>query len=278
MNIPSLVSADWLNENFSNEKLIILDATLPKPASSLSKNPNAHLQIKGACYFDIDHAFSKKAIDLPHMMCDSIQFEQEARSLGINKDSLLVVYDQHGVYSSPRAWWMIRSMGHENVAVLDGGLPEWVDKGYPTESKQIHIRNGNFNARFSDQCFVNSAFVFDTIDDPEVLVIDARSRGRFDGKEPEPRPGLRSGHIPNSTSLPFTEVIEGYRMKSNEELERILSNYNLEGKKLVFSCGSGLTACIILLAAHLTGYEDLTVYDGSWSEWGHPSKLPVASK
>lgn len=275
MDLPSLVSTDWLHKNLDHPDLVVLDATLAKPKSSITDIKNHDLQISGAQYFDIDNKFSDKSYDLPHMMCDAGQFQKEAGSLGINNDSLVVVYDQHGVYSSPRAWWMIKSMGHKNVAVLNGGLPDWIEKQYPTEKKKSTDGVGDFQPKNNDSCFVDANFVLETIDDENIVVLDARSKGRFDGTEPEPRAGLRGGHIPNSISLPFPEVLHGTKMKSKDELQQILSPLGLEGKRLVFSCGSGLTACIILFATHLAGYENLSVYDGSWTEWGQKEELLV---
>ncbi len=276
MQIPTLVSAHWLHQNLENSNLIILDATLAKPMSTTAALPHADKQIPGSRFFDIDHQFSFEDTDLPHMMCDASQFQKAAQALGISQNSLVVVYDRHGVYSSPRAWWMLKSMGQTNVAVLDGGLPEWIACGFSTEEKlDTTVPSGDFQPSFDKSCFVDASTILSSIEDEEIQVLDARSNGRFHGTEPEPRAGLRSGHIPNSISLPFTEVLQGTKMKTTKELSGIFSALLPERKKLIFSCGSGLTACIILLAAHLAGHEHLAVYDGSWSEWGQENQWPV---
>ncbi len=272
-------SIQWLFENIKNEDLIVLDASLPKPKTKAEDNPLANIQIPGARFFDIDHAFSNTSIDLPHMMPSSAHFEEEARKLGINKTSKIVVYDNLGVYSSPRAWWMFKAMGHVDVSVLDGGLPEWVESGFPTEAKTNHsTESGNFESNPTPGFFKDSKEILDTINDSEIMVLDARSRGRFEGVEPEPRAGLRGGHIPGSLSLPFPEVVNGNKLRDEDELKEKFEQMGISNQQLVFSCGSGLTACIIALAADVAGFDGLSVYDGSWSEWGQPSELPVVAE
>ena len=278
MKNPSLVNAKWLQTHLEDPELIVLDTTLAKPKASTSDIEHHDLQIPGARFFDIDHAFSDRSVDLPHMMCDPQQFQKEAQKLGINANSTVVVYDPHGVYSSPRAWWMLKSMGHEHVTLLDGGLPDWIHSGYATEPKQtVAIDQGNFQANFNATCFVNSSYVLETIGQQKVQVLDARSRGRFEATEPEPRAGLRGGHIPNSISLPFTEVLDGTKMKNHGDLKALFQSLLLQDQRLVCSCGSGLTAGIILFAAHLVGLESLAIYDGSWTEWGGDTALPVST-
>ncbi|MEQ9404072.1 MAG: sulfurtransferase [Cyclobacteriaceae bacterium] len=271
-----IVSADWLKDNLHNPNLILLDASLAKPKTSPEENPLNGLQIPGSQFFDINGQFSDTTIDLPHMMCDAVQFTNAAQKLGINSDSQIVVYDNLGVYSSPRAWWMFRSMGHKRIKVLDGGLPEWAGAGNPTEPiTELSFPPGNFTAQPLSGYFRDADYVLNAIENAKVLILDARSKGRFFGTEPEPRQGLRGGHIPNSESLPFPDVLAGTKMKSISELEELFSEFDIGEKELVFSCGSGLTACIILLAATRIGHDQSAVYDGSWSEWGQPSERPV---
>lgn len=206
-------------------------------------------------------------------------FTREAQKLGINKNSLIIVYDNRGIYSSPRAWWMFKAMGHDQVYVLDGGLPEWIAAGYTCEpaTQPKAIEKGNFVAKYNPALVSDKEDVLQALQNEKYSVIDARSAARFHGKAPEPRAGLRLGHMPGALNIPFETLLENGMMRNQAELKQVFNSFSLKNKKLIFSCGSGVTACITALGAALAGYPNFSVYDGSWSEWGMPGELPVVT-
>ena len=257
----SIVSSEWLNENLDNPNLVILDATQEKNRQAI--------QIKGARYFDIKTAFSDTNSEYPNMLADATQFEKNCCILGINKSSQIVVYDNLGIYTSPRVWWMFKTMGHENVAVLDGGFPDWVKHNFETEKVQARVyKTGDFAADFDSNNVRDFSFIKDNISNSDALVVDARSAGRFNGTVPEPRAGLRGGNIPNSVSIPFKNLLdEDGKYKSKEDLQKVFKAVCTDDKPLIFSCGSGITACVVLLASEGILENDKSVYDGSWTEW-----------
>nr|WP_315149893.1 sulfurtransferase [uncultured Flavobacterium sp.] len=266
-----LVSTAWLKEHLNDSDLIVLEARLEQNQSNL-ENQNPDLQIKGARLFDIKNNFSDTNNPLPNTFPSEEQFTDEAQKLGINKNSTIVVYDTLGIYSSPRAWWMFKAMGHSNVFVLDGGLPEWIKEGYPTEKQQpAACPKGDFEAKFQPDLIKNKEQILKNITTKEAVLMDARSADRFYATNEEPRAGLRSGHIPCSINVPFTELQQDGKFKSPQELKEIL---NLNDQPLLFTCGSGITACIVLLATELISDNPKAVYDGSWTEWGS-SDLPI---
>ena len=278
VTVPNaLVSAQWLKENLGAENLIVFDASM-KPVTNIGvAEPTAPTYIPNSLRFDYDTHICDQNTSLPHMMPTPDFFTEEMQRMGVNKDSAIVVYDNVGVYASPRAWWMFRAMGHDNVAVLDGGLPAWIGAGYETSSTlTVSSLRGDFAPHPRPELFVDSQSVTLALSDSAYSVMDARSAGRFTGQEKEPRAGLRGGHMPGAVSMPFSETQVNGVMKSPALLRDMFAGY--QNKKLIFSCGTGVTACILALAAEQAGLKDLSVYDGSWTEWGAvDSGLPVVS-
>lgn len=261
-NTP-LVSVNWLNTNKNALNLIVLDATINKVIDSNSE------RILQARFFDIKKKFSDVSAPFPSTLPSKEQFLTEAQNLGINKDSCIVVYDDKGVYSSARVWWLFKVFGFNNVAVLDGGLPEWKLKEFTIETYADETyQSGNIEIDFNSELMTNFDGLNQFIKDPNVLIVDARSEARFKCLVDEPREGLRRGTIPNSKNLPFTDLFEGNTFKSIAQLSEIFSNLEIENRTLLFSCGSGITACVVALAAALCNFNDLIVYDGSWTEYG----------
>ncbi len=273
----SLVSVDWLQSNLNDENLIILDCTIPK-VTAIKSDANfvEKLQIKGARFFDIKNTFSDKKAPLPNTVLSSREFEEKAIELGINNNSCIVVYDDLGIYSSPRVWWLFHLMGFKNIAVLEGGFPKWKSMNYPIEKPtKKEFLQGDFKVDYQAEKIKFTKDVLSAIDTNEFVIADARSEGRFLGTIAEPRKEVRSGHIPNSKSLPFSNLLHENEYKSEEELKAIFKNINPEKKNLIFSCGSGITACVLALGAEIAGYKNYAVYDGSWTEWGSSSELLI---
>ena len=294
-----LVDVDRLAALAGRPGTVILDA-------SVGAHRSVGRRIPGARRFDIDGAMSDHSVRLPHTMPPAEWFAEEMRALGVNSTDTVVVYDTAGIYSSPRAWWMLRAMGFDRAAVLDGGLPAWEAAGHPVEDlapegraedprpagrggspaqggsaeapgAQGPWRAGDFTARPRPGALVGSDVVLAALADPDAAVLDARSRERFAGTAAEPRPGLRGGHMPGSVSLPFGVLQRDGRMLPEEQLRSLFEASAGDRERLVVSCGSGVTACVLALGAELAGYSDVAVYDGSWSEWGLPSELPVVT-
>jgi thiosulfate/3-mercaptopyruvate sulfurtransferase len=272
-----LVSISWLAAHLQSPHLVVLDASMQPPGSSAAPSSAAQRYIPGARVFDFDAKICAPTTSLPHMLPSPELFTREVRALGVNAESRIVVYDRLGIFSSPRAWWMFQAMGHDSVAVLDGGLPAWLEAGLPVAPAPASASPGDFVAAPRDGLFCDADHVARALGDARVAVLDARSAGRFLGQEPEPRPGLRSGHMPNALNLPFSAVQTQGRMRPRQELVSLLSAAVGDRQRLIFSCGSGVTACTLALAAEIAGYSDKAVYDGSWSEWGLPSSRPVVS-
>ncbi|MFC0605611.1 sulfurtransferase [Winogradskyella pulchriflava] len=259
----SLVSVEWLNAHIDTSSIIVLDATINKTIDTSA------LRISKARFFDIKKKFSDIYAPFPSTLPSVEQFQKEAQNLGINNDSIIIVYDDKGIYSSARAWWLFKTFGFKNVSVLDGGLPEWLANDFPVENYTDETYPlGNFEAIFNSKLMTDFEGVNQFSEDKKTLIIDARSKDRFLCKVDEPRVGLRRGTIPNSKNIPYTDLLDGNKLKSKAELLIIFNNLVEHKAQLVFSCGSGITACILALAATICNYKNLIVYDGSWTEYG----------
>jgi len=274
-----LVTPEWLNEKLSDPDLIILDAS-EKSNVAGKKIKYEGVRIPGARFFDLENTFSDKSSHLPHTFPSSENFIKESRQLGINNKSILVVYDNIGIYTSPRVWWMYKVMGHKEVYVLDGGLNDWVENGFKTDitSTKEAYEIGDFTGVLDTKAIDSLNDIKANLRNKKKLLIDARTNGRFNGTSPEPRDWVINGHIPNSLNLPFDEVLNGTKFKSKEELKTIFNSLDVRDRALSFVCGSGLTSCIILLASELVQQNKTSVYDGSWTEWGSTKGLPIDYK
>jgi len=273
-----LVNAEWLATNIGRPSLKIFDASYYLPAEKRDAEAEflaAHLP--GAQRFDVDK-ISDLDSALPHMVPTPARFEKLVSALGINGDDDLIFYDQKGIFSSPRGWWLMRLFGHHRVAVLDGGLPKWRSHGFATESGGAAIlAPGNFRARFRPALLRGIGDIVDNLTTGSELILDARSADRFHARVAEPRPGLRSGHIPGSRNLPFNELlVNGQTFLPVEQLRARLAAAGVDGStKIVTSCGSGVSAAVLSLGIAIAGLPIGGLYDGSWTEWGFATDLPV---
>ncbi len=276
----SLVDVDWLQRNLEHEDLVIFDASWHMPATGRDGFKEWQQEhIPGARFFDFDGKICAPDSDLPHMMPSAKIFTRELQVLGLKRNSVVVVYDTMGMFSSPRAWWMLRTMGCANVALLDGGLVAWKEAEYSIESSPEApvYETGDFIANMDQGYIADAITVLAALDDDSMCVLDARPAPRFNGVAEEPRPGLRRGHMPGAVNLPFADMFKHGLLKPKEELREIIKPLIANSECIICSCGSGVTACVIAFAAQHIGYENLSIYDGSWCEWGLPGELPVVT-
>jgi thiosulfate/3-mercaptopyruvate sulfurtransferase len=275
----TLVSTDWLAAHLKDPDLRILDATmyLPNvPRDAKAEYESAH--IPGARFFDIDDVADHRS-DLPHMVPPIEKFMSRMRAMGVGDGHQVVVYDGHGLFSAARVWWLFKLMGQDNIAVLDGGLPKWIAEGHATEDMPPVIRDRHMTVRRQNQMVKDVTQVSSASKLGDYDIIDARAPGRFRGDAPEPREGLRAGHIPNSKNVHYETLLnDDSTMKSPDELRSVFEAAGADlSKPVITTCGSGVTAAIINLALTRMGNTDHALYDGSWAEWGAFPTVPVAT-
>ncbi|HAJ46966.1 MAG TPA: 3-mercaptopyruvate sulfurtransferase, partial [Alphaproteobacteria bacterium] len=232
--------------------------------------------IPGAFFFDIDE-ISDQTSGLPHMLPDPAKFASRAKKLGLGDGNRVVVYDGAGIFASARVWWMVRAMGHRDVSVLDGGFPKWLAEGRPVDDNPVLPRERHFTPRPDNMLIRNREQMPRNLQSRQEQVLDARPAGRFHGRDPEPRPGLRGGHIPGSLNLPYTELLNADgTMKAPDALRLAFRGLGVDpARPVTATCGSGVSAAIILLALAVIGAPDGALYDGAWAEWGADAALPL---
>jgi thiosulfate/3-mercaptopyruvate sulfurtransferase len=273
-----LVETDWLASHLDTPGLVILDGSMHLPTAKRDARAEYLVEhIPGALFFDIDDIADEKS-PLPHMLPSSTKFASRIKKMGIGDGMHVVAYDSEGLYSAARVWWMFRAMGHEEVRVLNGGLKKWKAEGRALEDGEPRRRSErHFTARLNAELVRDVADVKGLIGSKAAQIVDARAAARFEGSVPEPRAGLRSGHIPGSRNVPFASLLEADgTLKGAPELRAIFAKAGVDaGKSVVASCGSGVTAGVIALALAVLGRPDAAVYDGSWTEWGGNPALPI---
>ena len=275
----ALVSTEWLGAHLGEAGLKVIDGSWYLPAEK--RDPKAEYaagHIPGAVYFDID-TIADTSSPLPHMFPSPKVFAAAVGELGIGNADRIVVYDGGSMTAAGRVWWMFHAFGHDDVAILDGGAGKWRAEDRPWTAAASEVSPARFETLYRSALVRSLADVLDTIDSKREQILDARSAGRFQGTAPEPRQGLRGGHMPGARNLPYTELLAADgTMRPAAELKALFENSGVDLKRpVIASCGSGVSATVLLLGLHLIGHDGGTLYDGSWSEWGSRQDTPVVT-
>ena len=278
MTAPLFVSADWLKEHYTDETLQVLDARMLPPGQEAVRDIQAEYlagHLPDAPYFNIE-ALSDHTSAYPHMMPRPEAFAVAMRELGVNQDKHLVVYDEGNLFSAPRAWWMLRAFGCVNVSILAGGLQGWKAAGFDVASGPVNLPEGELEAHYDQGLVKRLTDVLLISHEGGAQIVDARAANRFNAEVDEPRPGLLRGHIPNSLNMPWNNLVANGELKPAAELRDLFEKAGIKlDQPIIASCGSGVTAVVVILALTSLGVRDVTLYDGSWGEWGSRDDLPI---